>query len=128
MSSQSIFESENFLELRVICISLFFLSPVPYFSEKNLSLAAYLLVFLFSFVAPLPLAASSSSYSMSARMTFSRNVEKSSLTSTRPVCSISRAFLTHLPMTYRLFSPNTFYNQDHKRIEITRVKEEYASF
>jgi hypothetical protein len=37
------------------------------------------------------------------------------LTSTRPVCSISRAFRTHLPITYRLFSPNTFYNQGHKK-------------
>jgi hypothetical protein len=115
VSSQSIFDSENFLELTVICISLFFFSPCPYLSLKNLSRVAYLLEFLFSFVAPLPLAASSSSYSMSARITFSRNIEKSSLTSTRPVCSISRAFRTHLPITYRLFSPNTFYNQGHKK-------------
>jgi hypothetical protein len=109
VSSQSIFDSENFFELSVICISLFFFSPTPYLSLKNLSLVAYLLEFLFSFAPPLALAASSSSCSMSARTTFSRNVEKSSLTSTRPVCSISLALRTHLPIIYRLFSPNTFY-------------------
>lgn len=118
VSSQSTLESENFLELRVICISLFFFSPSPYLSLKNLSLVAYLLVFLFSFAAPLPLTASSSSYSISARTTFSRKVEKSSLTSTSPVCSISLALRRHLPMTYRLFSPNAFY------IKVRRVKKE----
>jgi hypothetical protein len=129
VSSQSTLDRENFLELSVICISLFFFSPSPYLSLKNFSLVAYLLEFLFSLApAPLPLAASSSSYSISARTTFSRNVEKSSLTSMRPVCSISRALRTHLPITYRLFSPNTFYKQNHKNREITRVKEDYALF